>query len=244
MKILALIHHPKGGCEYYRQIIPLDIIRGEEIEVKGTNNIEEMTDAEISLFDIFFIIRKDIFVLNEVKVRLEQNHPLTEEQYQQLSDTRMIDRCKRLGLKVIFDIDDYWNLNQTHLLYHRYKKMNMVENTINCISKADLVTTTQSYLLDKIKPHNANVHVIPNCIHPSHKQWSESKNLVNEKVRIGWIGGVHHIEDIKLLRECFMKLWNDSEINDKVQFVLGGYSSDSDFSPTSSPLCSVVSLSR
>jgi glycosyltransferase involved in cell wall biosynthesis len=161
-----------------------------------------MTDAEICLFDIFLLIRKDM--------------------------TGMIDRCKKLGLKIIFDIDDYWQLDQSHLLYHRYKELKMVQNMTDCIRKADLVTTTQQYLADKIKPFNTNVHVIPNIIQSGHKQWREPSPRSWDKVRIGWIGGVHHIEDVKLLRDCFQKLWNDDSINDKFQFVLGGYQSDSD----------------
>lgn len=228
MKILALIHHPKGGCEYYRQIVPLDAIRGDDVEVKGTNNIEEMPDTELMLYDIFLIIRKDVFVLTEIRHKLEGGIRLTDAERITLTETRMIDRCHRLGLKVIFDIDDYWRLDQSHLLYKRYKEMSMDTNMINCIKKADMVTTTQGYILDKIKPFNENVHVIPNMIHPAHKQWVIEPTKPHDKIRIGWVGGIHHLEDVKLLREAFIRIWNDDEINDKIQFVLGGHVNDSD----------------
>lgn len=200
MKILSLIHHPKGGCEYYRQITPLEVIECDH-EIKGTNYIGEMTDEELKEFDIFHIIRKDL--------------------------RGDIDRCKKLGLKIVFDIDDYWKLETTHLLYKNYKENNMVEHTIDCIKKADLVLTTQDYLKDKITPYNANVEVLPNLILSNQKQW-EVIDKEFDKVRIGWVGGIHHIEDIKLLRDLFQKLWNDDTINDKIQVVLGGYQEQSD----------------
>lgn len=227
MKIIALIHHPKGGCEYYRQIIPLESIK-DKVDIKGINNLEEMPDADLIQYDILHIIRKDIFVSHELKDKIEIGMRLSQDELNLLAETKTIDRCKKLGLKIVFDIDDYWMLDQTHMLYHRYKRINMIENTLNCIRKADIVTTTQQYLADKIKPYNSNVHLIPNCITPTHKQWQSEKEYTSDKVRIGWVGGIHHLEDVKLLRECFQKLWNDPEINDKIQFVLGGHVENSD----------------
>jgi glycosyltransferase involved in cell wall biosynthesis len=200
MKIISVIKEPKGGCEYYRQLIPLQAIKPQLERLEAHNTLTHLSDDYLKEFDAIQLIRHD----------REGN----------------IDRCHKLGLKVIFDIDDYWNLDTTHLLYDNYKKNKIPAHVTDCIRKADLVTTTQSFLLDKIKPFNESSHIIPNLIPFTDKQWQKIENK-HDKIRIGWVGGVHHIEDIKLLQPFFNQLWN-SNLSDKVEVVLGGYQHNSE----------------
>ncbi len=44
------------------------------------------------------------------------------------------------------------------------------------------------------------VYVVPNCLDLTHNQWSQIKEK-NETVKIGWVGGITHEEDLKLIAD-------------------------------------------
>lgn len=130
-----------------------------------------------------------------------------------------INRFKKLGCKVIFDIDDYWQLPATHALHRVYKQFNIVKQTEEILRNVDIVTCTTQILADKIKPFNKNVKVYPNCLDLSDEQWQPNK-VKSELVRFGYIAGVHHVQDIKILQLPIRKV---ARHNLNAQFVLGGY---------------------
>jgi len=68
---------------------------------------------------------------------------------------------------------------------------------------------------------NDNIYVIPNAIDPNEKQYTP-KPIESKRLRIGWLGGSSHLEDLKLLKGVVQKVKSDGLL-DKVQFVLCGY---------------------
>jgi len=62
-----------------------------------------------------------------------------------------------------------------------------------------MVITTTQHFADKIKKINPNVFVVPNSIDVNEKQFQIVEDK-HDKVHVGYVAGVSHLEDIKLLR--------------------------------------------
>ena len=75
-----------------------------------------------------------------------------------------MNKLKKLGIKVVIDIDDYWMVDPSHSLYTYFKESNLDKTIIECLRLADYVTTTTPILANIIKPINKNVIVLENTI--------------------------------------------------------------------------------
>jgi glycosyltransferase involved in cell wall biosynthesis len=73
----------------------------------------------------------------------------------------------------------------------------------------------------EIGKFNKRVYVLPNAINPEEKQYTPTPEK-SDRVRIGWLGGSSHLEDLKLLNGVVNKM-KSSNLLDKVQFVLCGF---------------------
>lgn len=133
----------------------------------------------------------------------------------------IIKKIKSLGIVTIMDLDDYWLPNLTHPAYHIIKNNGLDKKILTNIKNAENVTTTTKFFADEIKKHNKNVMVIPNAIDPTEKQYIPNPEPSN-RIRIGWLGGSSHLEDLKILDHVVTKLKND-DLLDKIQFVICGF---------------------
>ena len=131
----------------------------------------------------------------------------------------IINTIKRLGLKVIIDTDDHWNLDPSHGLYHIAKINKIPETILDCIRMADLVTVPTEILAAEVRKFNKNVVVLPNAVDPNEDPF-KPKETASDMIRFGWLGGSSHIKDIELLKGVPQRA---KEYADKVQFVLCGY---------------------
>jgi glycosyltransferase involved in cell wall biosynthesis len=133
----------------------------------------------------------------------------------------LIKRIKSLGVVTIMDLDDYWLPDRTHPAYHIVKNNNIDVNILNNIKNAENVTTTTKLFANEIKKYNKNVEIIPNAIDPNEKQYIPNPEK-SDRIRIGWLGGSSHLNDLKLLNQLSSKLKSDGLL-DKVQFVVCGF---------------------
>jgi len=108
-----------------------------------------------------------------------------------------LNQLRRMGIKIVCDIDDYWHLGSDHYLYHHFKAKGMAERIINSLKLADVVLTTHGKLADKVKAYNKNVHVVPNAIPYEKGQFNIGKQPYTGK--IGFVGGMSHYKDITLV---------------------------------------------
>lgn len=191
------------GITYYRQLVPHFHLSDtyEDFECGKHSDFDKLTDRELSAFDIVQFSR----------------WPSPEGQ-----SVRMMERCKKLGLKVVLDIDDWWELDNFHLSKEVYKENYLVQQMVENIKVADYVTTTTEILAEKIRPLNSNVTILPNAIDLEQEQY-EIKEIESPRLRFGWIGGVHHQRDILLLNESIKRLWKDRQLEGKWQIVLAGF---------------------
>jgi glycosyltransferase involved in cell wall biosynthesis len=131
---------------------------------------------------------------------------------------KQIARLKRLKIPYVMDMDDYWILDKKHLMHKAFKN-DISHRIIKLLKGARGVTTTIARLARKIDQYNKNVLVVPNAIDSTQPQWQEVPTS-NPSPRFGWVGGVHHVEDIRLLLPAFEKI----HAEDKVHLALGGFS--------------------
>jgi glycosyltransferase involved in cell wall biosynthesis len=133
----------------------------------------------------------------------------------------ILERTKRLGIVTIMDLDDYWAPGTHHPAYLIIKNNKLDEKILGNIKVAENVTTTTDLFADEIKKYNKNTFVLPNAIDPTTKQYISNPEK-SDRIRIGWLGGSSHLEDLKLLNGLVGKL-KSAGLLDKVQFVLCGY---------------------
>lgn len=140
-------------------------------------------------------------------------------QYEQMPG--LLEKLKSMGIVTIMDLDDYWSPGQHHPAYLIIKNSKMGEKILSNIKLAENVTTTTDIFANEIGKYNKRVFVLPNAIDPTEKQYTPNPEK-SDRVRIGWLGGSSHLEDLKLLNGLVSKLKSDG-LMDKVQFVLCGF---------------------
>jgi len=189
------------GLNYHRLLIPhKHLVDNYDYKVTTATSLDVVSDDDLKDFQIV------------VFLRLVDTNGRTKE---------VIDRAKKIGLKVILDIDDYWHLHPKHEMSARYKANKIPEQTVDAITYSDWVTTTTPHFADKIKEFNKNVTVLPNSIDKTEMQFVPNP-VESDRTRIGWIGGVFHKEDLKLVYNGFKDVWKKVK-HDKFQLCLGGW---------------------
>ncbi len=104
------------------------------------------------------------------------------------------------GTPYVVDIDDYWVLPKYNPAYWNYRK-GIKQGVKDAINYADAVITTTPALAKEIRQINENVTVVSNCLDYTHKQWEAQPQPRTDKIKVGWVGGVTHEEDLKLIAE-------------------------------------------
>ena len=200
MKVLLITSPRITGLNYHRQLVPFSTI--EDVEAIAYNMWDfEWTDNFLKDFPVVSFLRS-----------IDLSGRTTE----------IVERLHKLGIKVHFDIDDYWVLPVNHTLYANFKKQNVSKQVVEALKISDFVTTSTEYLANVIKQHNSNVYVLPNAINPDEEQW-QKVDVKNELLRFGYIAGVHHMADIEILKPNIDKLFKDKQSYGKYQLAPAGF---------------------
>jgi hypothetical protein len=169
MKIISLITQKLNGVTLYRSLLPhASILKYEpEHHVKFVDNLIMLKDEELAEHDI-----------------LQMSYSMY--------DKFDVERAKRLGLKVVIDVDDYWMVDRFHELYDNFKENDRAKIVIEIIKQADAITTSTELLAEKIKLFKDVLSVLPNNL--------MEDNFVAPKVNptpyLAWIGGSNHTSDM------------------------------------------------
>lgn len=183
----------EGGVEYHRMFKPSDLLsKTGRFEMYYTNLLNH------SNFD----------VLDEGFEWVIFSRMLSVEDVDISED--VLQSVKKSGAKIVVDVDDYWKLHNGHMLESHWRKMKFEHRIKYALSNADMVWTTHNHLADQIP--NKNVHVIPNAIDPTEKQWQPSKV---EEYSIGWFGSAAHEKDVKTISKQF-RSWSSKNKGVKV----------------------------
>ena len=199
MKKLLFITRGGGGVNYYRILTPFLHLKKNftDFEYDYDNNVDYSVEANINR-----LFQYDGIVYNKTILPKEEGN------------TELLKSLKDKGIKLFLDIDDYWVLDKDHIQHLHSKLTNDGQLTISNIKHADVVTTTNEFLKNKIKTYNPNVYILENgfneMFHQFNPNWSKG-----DKVRISYIGGSAHKEDLKLLDGVTNLLLSDNSLKDK-----------------------------
>lgn len=189
--MIKFIAKNSSGCDWHRLYAPLnEFPNADTIKMGVYEESEDPEDCDIYMFN------RDINMSPEELMRLK----------------------KERGFKIVVDIDDFWILPPSHFLYQPWNENNYGEKMLSFIKIADLVTTTNTLLAERIKLYNSNVFVYPNGI--SFESFNKSQGT---RTRFGYVGGITHKEDTKLLINPFAKANTEKYIKNNAEFVLCGY---------------------
>lgn len=201
IKILA-IASDNAGCGKYRTIDPHKYLdeNYEDFKVDITEDIKTVNPKDYNIIHFHRYIDKKSSVDDQVSLILS---------------------LQKSGVKVVMDIDDYWEIPITHPSHRTFKEMGYKQKQLTLLRSVDWVTTTTKKFASEIKNAGIkNVTVISNSIDPNEHQFN-GKTTHSELIRFGWLGGSSHTEDLKLLHGTVNKL--ESNFKGKYQFVLCGY---------------------
>jgi len=110
-------------------------------------------------------------------------------------------KASELGKFTHFDTDDLLtDLYPGHRLWQIYRDQKLDALTKACYGIADMVSCTQSKFAERIHPFvQKALVVIKNAIDFELPSWNLPKLPPRNKkhTRIGWVGGIHHEEDVK-----------------------------------------------
>jgi len=133
---------------------------------------------------------------------------------QMVFDKRIFERAKKNNTKIVFELDDliHW-VPDDH-----YAKDDMGLNrtfwVFWAIRNADAVTLTNDYLkkkYDKIRIGKDKCHIFPNYVDPEVWAFPPVKNA-SDKVRIGYCGGLSHVDDLKMIIRPFKKILKGDKV--------------------------------
>lgn len=205
-KLLFINPNKKNGCIYHRIEVPMYTINKHAInfDISSADNLDNIDSSFLQGIDLIIFNR-----FNGIG-----------------DDATQLERLKALKIPFIFDVDDYWELPDSHLMAKQYKEENAPARLKEYVKFASCVTTTHSYFAGIISKLNKNVEVLYNAVDPDQPQWNiTDKPIDKDNIKFGWIGGVHHFEDIQLLRDGLKKLFSSDIIN--AELVMGGFTKDS-----------------
>lgn len=128
---------------------------------------------------------------------------------------------KQQGIKTVMDVDDFWDPDQRHPMYHQLKFTKSSEKRAELLKMVDYITTTTPIFKKIIEKRLGvkNVYVFPNAVNPNEPQFIPNP-VKSDKIRFGWLGGSSHQHDIGLLSDAF-QLINPNDYN--IQYVLCGF---------------------
>jgi glycosyltransferase involved in cell wall biosynthesis len=208
MKILLVTGQKIMGGEYHRLIVPHSKMYLQGHEVSQMASIDHVPESQLSQFDLIIASRSISRIGNEENV------------------WKIL---KRLGIPVIIDTDDHYQLSDSHVLKKEWKLNHRAEALIYNFSQADAIMVTTPYLKYVVSQFNKNVEVFPNTIDFEQPQFIPNPEIAAMKsdlVNIGWSGSVTHLEDLQLIEGEILSL-NKSPYKDYKFMLAGFYDGDS-----------------
>jgi len=204
---ILVLNSDTDGVGYFRLLNPHLCLQDKDIQV----DIRLLSDQTLPLLDRNFMSKYNILMYNKM---IPFSDPAKEQFFYSM--------IKSLNIKIVYDIDDFWKLDHTHINYKNWTKNKSGEKIESVIKNSDVITTTTEIFAEEIRKINPNVLVIPNGININEDQWIH-KPLPNpgNRLRFIWGGGISHQVDLKLVQEDFKKF--DKNFIEKAQMIMCGY---------------------
>lgn len=212
MKVAALSKLDDGCC-YYRIVLPIDYMPWEDTDTvkmfypnstdlsrKDKNLCGNIKDIEEFSPDIIFFNR-NIFD----------------------KDIRWIKAQRAKGVKIIMDLDDYWEIPATHPFYSFWYKNSINKVIQETIANVDVVIVTNNQLYEVVSQINKNCHIIPNAVPFGDPHFKKEIVTKDSKMTFLYAGGSSHYQDLLILKNKFDRLGSDPYVKSNASFSLAGF---------------------
>lgn len=208
---LLFFNRDKGGVNYFRTETPAIQLQNDysdEFDITLKNSFkDESIDSIIKELSEYDIIHYHRTIVKDI----EQNKII-------------LNSLKEKGVTVIYDVDDYWELDKTHPLYLHSIKTDLKNLTITNIINADYVTTTTDVFATEIRKYNENVTVLNNSVNSEILPQYRNNNKYNrDVVNITYVAGSSHLNDLKMLDGVINLLNSDTSLKNKFRIILAGF---------------------
>lgn len=190
------VYSDTSGCDYHRLVLPFQF-GSQYVDNSAFESLNGDTPA---------LFREAELVVFNREMKLPE---------WDISD------IKKLGAKVVLDLDDYWELGPMHYLYNHYKANKTPEKIIRNIRMADAVTVATARLADRVRQFNKKVFVIPNALPFGHGQFSVGKKEKQDAFNLLYTGQVSHLNDLGLISDAMKQISFDD--NPLMNGMLAGY---------------------
>lgn len=201
----------RSGVNYYRTVSPaihLDKHYNKVIDVTINSDFDPISDDGVEYLKKFDIVHYHSFLTPSIPYMIKLTNDL-----------------KNSGVKLILDIDDYWEVDSKHPKYKTFKSQNLKEKILTSILTADYITTTTEILAKDIKKitQKENVVVLPNSIDIETMQQFKPNKIKDDVVRIMYLGSSIHEQDLEQLEGVVNMLNLDVETKNKFKFINVGW---------------------
>lgn len=199
MILLSIPNIYSSAVEYHRLLIPFRKIKEKIIHT----DIESVGENYIKQHGI-------------TQVWFNRNIAPTS-----LDADRMFRMFRKLGVKIVCDVDDYWNLPVGHIFRNTMQNMRLKQSYVSQMKAADAVVVTHNYLADlstsELGISKKRIFVAPNAIDPEEKQYNQDFGYNHQN--LFWQGSVTHHYDLKTISKA---------VNDLgIKLYIGGYNPES-----------------
>lgn len=206
-RVLALLYYFEP-CQLIRLAYPI-----QEAARQGL-----MEGKLINLFD------KDLDA-DRLRAAIAWADVVVFQRYAYPKHLTLIDICKAMGKKVVFETDDdLLNLPPTNGAYSRFQDPAIRSALETLYREADLVTVSTQALAETYRGVNPNMRVIPNAIAEAAFPFAASVDLTQlqsgERVVIGYAGTSSHQDDLALVLPALVRLLDEHP--DRVSLVFLG----------------------
>jgi hypothetical protein len=207
IKILVNVQD-KSGVSYHRLFVPYSYLgnNNNDIDIVISTDINTLTDEKLKEFDAVVVNRH----MDKITCKSED----------------LIKRIKKLGLKIIVDMDDLYYLGKNHILYDNYEPFK--QDVIATVKAGDIITVTHQLMATTLsKDLNIDInkfYILPNSINDEIDQFQYAPNIIGDKIKFGWSGSVTHFEDVLTMYESIQYCYKNYELKDKFTITYAGYS--------------------
>ena len=121
---------------------------------------------------------------------------------------RMLERLVGQGTKLVYEVDDdMLNVDSSglpHLADDRAR-----EGVRRCLRLCDMVTTTNEYLAETVRPYNDNIRILPNHVKAALLDQPKARKPHPDRVTVGWAGGTSHLVDMVEIADTLRTVLTD-----------------------------------
>jgi glycosyltransferase involved in cell wall biosynthesis len=122
---------------------------------------------------------------------------------------RMLERLVGQGPKLVYEVDDDMLNVDSSGLPHLHDDRSR-ESIRRCLRLCDMVTTTNEYLAETIRPFNDNIRILPNHVKAGLLDQPRARKPHPDRVTVGWAGGTSHLVDMVEIADTLRTVLDDN----------------------------------